>query len=184
MVVEAETVVDDPNQPTPEQVEEIRAEMEAVALDLGNAPKNDAERCVWAYVRMRARIQGEKQRIAEATNAMLRQLESQDRQLEYMFGSEVERATRDLLQGRREKSVKCPFGVAGFRKQPERVVISDEDRLHNAWAAADIDRSVASEVTTTTWKPDVAKINELYKATGEILPGCELQESFEKFYVK
>ena len=71
-----------------------------------------------------------------------------------------------------KRSVNLPHGKAYYRKQPFKVEVIDEDQI------------IKSGFTRITTHVDKKMLLEHFKKTGEIVEGCEMIKSDEKFYVK
>ena len=82
-------------------------------------------------------------------------------------------------QGGRRKSVCFPAGVAGFRHEPEKLIVENEQAVIE-WAKAN-----NLKITSTIERLCKSDLNAHVKATGE-LPDCgvRLEASKERFFVK
>ena len=82
-------------------------------------------------------------------------------------------------QGGRRKSVYFPAGVAGFRREPEKLTVENEQDVIE-WAKAN-----DLKITSTIERLNKSDLNAHVKATGELPDrGVRLEASREKFFVK
>lgn len=158
----------------------IRAEVEG--MDVGDFPKSDEQRTLCRFMRLRSQLAMEHTRIADQMTAMLKGLESRIDGLDYLFLPVVKPIVEDMLKGGKAKSIKTPWGTAGFRSSQPKLEITDEPALRQAASAAD-DEALAS-VLVMEWSVSKSKLNEYFKSTGELPSGVELVPAAEKFYVK
>jgi phage host-nuclease inhibitor protein Gam len=80
----------------------------------------------------------------------------------------------DLLPGKK-KSRDFIHGRIGFRSSPERLKVADKDALA-AWLAV---QPVEQGLYRVKLEPEMRALNEQFKTTGEIPPGCEVEPSRE-----
>jgi len=153
----------------PELIEQMKAEAES--LDVGDFAKDQEERNLHRYLRRRSQIEAERDRVKELTKAMIASMDSQIAALDYLFMKPAEDTARRLLDGKKVKSIKTPFGTVGFRTNPARLEIIDETKV--PWEFVKMSPSI-----------EKAKLNEHFKNTGELPDGCKLTDAEEKFFVK
>jgi phage host-nuclease inhibitor protein Gam len=91
--------------------------------------------------------------------------------------AERERAT--LLHGRR-KSRDLLHGRIGWRSKAERLEVVDKDALV-AWLSA---QPVESGLYRVKVEPELRALQERFKATGEIPPGCDVKPAEETIAVE
>ncbi len=97
------------------------------------------------------------------------------------FGAQLREflQTRLADQGNRRRSVGLPAGTIGFRKEPSRLVIDDEDAVR-AWAKAH-----HPELLVVTERLSKSALDELVERTGEVPEsGVHVQPEQDRFYVK
>jgi hypothetical protein len=150
---------------------EIRADIEAI--DAGPLPQTEDERLAYRVLRYRARVESELARFDACMAAMRMKLVRQLQGIEYVYGPHLRDIAGKMLEGKKAKSVKTPFGTMGFRASPARLEVIDE-ALVPAWA----------KETRTTTVVVKAKLNERFETTGEIPDGCAVKDAEQKFFVK
>jgi hypothetical protein len=82
------------------------------------------------------------------------------------------------LKQQQLKSLHLPSGTIGLRKQQSKIEIVDSDKFYE---------SVPSELlryVPESFEPDLKKIREHIKTTGEVLVGLDVIEQEPKFYYK
>lgn len=184
-IAESELCIAGPEaQPTPDPsevalAEELKSELEN--LDLGDIAVNELERDLFRYVRFRNRLCDELDRFKASTAAWVKQQETRIRSLDYVCQAGAAEITRKLLVGKKVKSVKTPFGVAGFRAVKELLVIDNEKAVVEAWERAELPQEAVAIQTKAAIAKEV--LNKLYEE-GEIPPGCSVRPGGEKFYVQ
>jgi hypothetical protein len=95
------------------------------------------------------------------------------------YGGELEEWLRQQLlaeKGRR-KSVALPAGTVGFRAEPQRLAVADEQALA-AWCRANL--PAALRVETHVLK---GAVKDHVAATGELPIGAEITGGGERFYI-
>jgi hypothetical protein len=123
--------------------DELRREVEGIELAKGDVPDSEDRRTLHQYMRKRMLLSTELNRIKDQMKAMVRELENSINSLDYVYHPIVEPIVRRMLEGQeRTKSVKTPYGTAGFRTENKggKLVIVDPNALIAAkragrWAA-------------------------------------------------
>ena len=95
-----------------------------------------------------------------------------------MLQSRIEWLSRKLELYLREEEVKTldlPNGIIRIRKQPEKVIIVDEEKFFKKATNALLN------IVPETAKPDLLKIKAWIKRTGRVPDGVEVSTSEEKF---
>jgi len=158
--------------------EAIRDEVEAINLD-GWLAEDEAEGIVLRYLRRRQQVLTEITRIEEQTQAMIRTLKSKLDGLDYVYEGTAQAWTANKIAGTKKKSHKTPFATLGFRAQPPRLVVDDDEKVI-AWA----EREGKKDLVRI--KKEVAKtaLNEYVEGTGEVPVGCSVAPAGNKFYIK
>lgn len=127
-----------------------------------------------------AALRAELETVTANYAAMIEQIETDKRGLEFMYSAQVREVARAEAERLKRKSVTTPYGVLAFREQPGVLVLKDRQ------TAADI--AVTLGMTTTTTTADVTAYRKHAEAhfelTGEALPGMEYKPSEEKFSIK
>jgi phage host-nuclease inhibitor protein Gam len=111
----------------------------------------------------------------------VRRAQSEEKFLVHRFGHQLEDWVRRKLEsenGRRRKSVNLPAGTVGFRTEPPRLDVTDEEALLR-WCRQHLPAAVATA-------EHVLKqvVREHIAATGEVPAGAEPSEGGEKFFIK
>ncbi len=110
--------------------------------------------------------------------AMIEQIETDKRGLEFLYAAQVREVAWTEAERTRRKSITTPYGVLAFREQPGALQLTDRQ------TAADIARTLGM----TTTSPDVSAYRKHAEAhflkTGEALPGFEYKPSEEKFSIR
>ena len=173
---------------TPEQLE-AKAEHDAIAAQLqeeyarleadamADTPEKQA---LFKYVRLRNRYAAELTRVKDQMAAMARSLESKLDGLDYMLKSVAENTARQLIAGGKSKSLKTPYGTVGFRTKPMGLNVVDDAAVILARAEG----KLPDDVVKTKVEVSKSALNDHFKASGEVPPGCEVIEASETFYVK
>ena len=164
----------------PLELEDARRQIEQ--FDVGPIPKSDQERHLYRYLRRRAELEGARAHVEAGTRAMLAGLESQLRTLDYLFRAEAERITRELVGLSGKKSIQTPFGKAGFRLHPERLVVKDEAMVMAAVDRDELPETIKQVQVTVSIRK--SELNALYKLHGEVPPGCDVEPARDVFYTK
>lgn len=84
----------------------------------------------------------------------------------------------NYLRQQNQKSLPLPSGTIGLRKQQDKITITDEELFYQK-ASPELLRHVPE-----SFEPDMKKIKEHIKTTGEIPIGIELTPVDVKFYYK
>lgn len=135
----------------------------------------------------------------------IRQSQAAERHLFSRYGGPFEEWTREYLieNGGRRRSINLPAGTAGFRAQPARLVIKDEAAAL-IWCRKHMPEAIGVRVSATgpialtllavgTSNPDECKVEQRVLVSvlirhvgesGEIVPGTDLSEPRDAFYVK
>lgn len=169
---------------TDEQFEDVLAQLaHEYQLDLhmlgslGEFHVTHAAAAEWVVKKITATAM-EIQRVTDQFQAMIRELERRRDWLHLRFDTELERFTADALAGQKKRSLRLPHGTCGFRRLPEGMTIYDKDR---AIAAAEASVPEAVKIEKRLVKTPLL---DHFKATGEVLDGCEHRPGRDKFYVK
>ena len=162
-----------------EAIEWARAALDYVSLE-GQDPDDEEVRVLHKYIRLTSMYENEIERAKKQAAAIIRGLENKVKGLEYVYASMAQSVTRRLIGNGKTKNVKTPWGTAGFRSRPASVTISDPETLvEQAQLAPELRCLVRTKV-----EPSKSAINEYFKTTGAIPPGCEVIPAGETFYVR
>lgn len=159
-------------------IDEVKAEAEA--LDVGELPASEDERMLYQYLRRRSQIQSEIERVSENAKAMISALASKLNGLDYVYKAQAAAVVSAMLADKKAKSIRTPFGMAGYRKSNVSVELVDEDRLISE-AESNLD---LMELVRVRKEVNKAAVVEFFRRTGEVPPGCEVVPEKEQFYVK
>lgn len=128
-------------------------------------------------------IEAELIRVKEQTKAMIKGLEAKQAALTYLFGQQASEYTRDLIRGKKGKSIKFPHGTVGFRQSPGSVEFIDGKGLELlAWCKAECPQAIAPPPPPTILKTPLAEIYKLVGDAAEI-PGAKWKAPADKFYI-
>lgn len=172
--------------------EEREAERELAEVGPGplGAKATDEEKDLFRLVRYIRRLETERDRVADQMGAILKGLDARISYVRSKYGPQMEQTTRQLLEGKKERSIKTPFGTVGFHLVGQRVICKDEKALAESGANHLVKMGddqtghfvLFEEVKRI--KPSFENINSFFDLTGEVPPGCELIEDHDSFYVK
>jgi hypothetical protein len=153
-----------------EHVAAIRAQVESA--DPGPMAQDDDTRTFYRYLRIRAQAVAELTTLKDQMAAMVRSAESRVKSLDYVYSEFAARVTAAKLAGGKSKSLKTPFGTVGYRTKNAALVVVD------ASAVPDEFKSLKTEEVLSK-----AKLNEHFKLSGEVPPGCDVAPVTDKFYL-
>jgi hypothetical protein len=108
----------------------------------------------------------------------LRRAEREERFFIERYGGQLENWARAEISRLRRKSLKLPAGTIGFRKEPPRLMVSDESKLI-AWCRRNL--AAAIRVQTSVLK---SLVRDHVAQTGESPDGAEISGGGERFYVR
>jgi hypothetical protein len=94
-------------------------------------------------------------------------------QIEFLSGR-----MEEYLRTREIKSMSLPAGLIGLRKQQDKIEITNEELFYEK-ADANLIRKIPE-----TQEPDLKKIKEQIKQTGEVPDGVDVVSQESKFYYK
>lgn len=175
-------IIEQQNEEQQEQSEAIewaRQALAYVSLE-GQDPDDEEVALLHKYVRLTAMYENEIERAKKQAAAIIRGLENKVRGLEYVYAAAAQSVTRRLIAGGKTKSVKTPWGTAGFRTRPASVTITDPETLvEQAQLSPELRDLVKTKV-----EPSRSAVVEYFKTTGAIPPGCEFVPAAETFYVR
>ncbi len=157
-------------------IDEILANDKEIVVD-----PNDPELMCSKYLYVIKKIEAEIERckfnadamIQEVTQWLDKKIEQKRGQIDFMSNF-----MRNYLKQKNFKSLALPTGSIGFRKQPDKVEITDEEKFME-FATFDIIR-----VEPEKFVPDMNAIKAKLKETGELPEGVELITPEPKFYYK
>lgn len=162
-----------------EAIEWAREALAFVSLE-GQDPDDEEVAILHKYIRLTAMYENEIERAKKQAAAIIRGLENKVKGLEYVYAAVAQSVTRRLIGNGKAKSVKTPWGTAGFRSRPAGVEVLDPDALiREAQAKAELAGLIKTKV-----EPSRSAITDYFKTTGEIPPGCGVIPAGENFYVR
>jgi hypothetical protein len=138
---------------------------------------DDAESANWV-VRKIIEARAYAKHVKRWAQAELLRAEREEQFFYYRYGPQLERWVREQLERGRRKSLKLPAGTAGFRAEPPRLEIRDEQKLIG-WCRRSMPTAirVQTHVLKSLVKDHVLK-------TGECPDGAEVGGGNQRFYVK
>ena len=116
-------------------------------------------------------------RIKAQYDARVKRLENELAFFDSRFRQQLVDWTQVQLTGKR-KSVDLPHGRVGFRHVNERLEVVEEN------AAIDAARTAVPEAVKVKTYLSLTALKEYWKQTGEVLEGCGVVPSEERFYVQ
>jgi hypothetical protein len=121
-----------------------------------------------------------RERVAGWCEAETRRSERREQFLFHRFGGDLSDWTRRQLESQygSRRSIHLPSGVIGFRTEPTRIVVADEQKLI-AWCSRHLPSAV--KVVESILK---SEISAHIKSSGECPDGAELAGGGEKFFIK
>jgi|TARA_R100000306_G_C4364073_1_gene136733 hypothetical protein len=168
----------DPSGGTDEQMaEDVDSEMAALEVD---DQETDEIKHLFRYIRLRSRYKEELKRVEAQTDKMIMELVRRIGYLDHANEIVARETVSNMLKGRKQRSVKTPFGNAGFRKTQDLLVVSDE----NLVKVAVENGQLPEECVKTETKIDKSGLNTHMQNTGEIPMGCSIRAGTDRFYVK
>lgn len=121
-----------------------------------------------------------RKRVEQWAAREIRRADNEERFFLGHYGQQLEMWVRHQLAGLngRRKSINLPAGCVGYRTEPPRLLVKDEQGLL-AWCASNLPAAVVVErhVLKSVVKDHVG-------ATGEVPTGAEVVEGGERFYIK
>lgn len=160
-------------------VDQINQEVSEV--DVGGFTKTEDEAQLFRILRLRGRAEDELERVKRESSAWIKRLQNRLDSIDYVLKPVASELAKRILAGKKVKSVRTPFGSAGYRTVPGGLEVEDTTRLLEAWH----NNQLPMELIKVEQKfvPVMAEINDLFKKTGEVPPGCGVREDQEKFYL-
>lgn len=107
-----------------------------------------------------------------------RRAEREEQFFYHRYGQQLERWVREQLERSRRKSVKLPAGTAGFRVEPPRLEVRDEQKLIG-WCRRSLPEAI--RVQTQVLK---SLVKDHVRRTGECPDGAEVGGGNRRFYVR
>jgi hypothetical protein len=176
----ATEVADSAATPPDEHVELEVLKGETLALDIGVVAQSADETFLYKYMKRRFQISAEAERLKDQMAAMVRDQEAHLKALDYLFQKEAQAIVAGMISGKKTKSIKTPWGTAGFRAYPKRIELVDEEALIKQAQ----DEKGMDHLIQTDPRPNKEAINKHFAETGELPAGCELIPPGDRFYVK
>lgn len=158
-----------------------QAEADIAAANPGPLATDERLTTLYRYMRARAALEAEIDQVKAGTAYMLGELQNRLTNLETVFGGPVAAIVQTMITDKK-RSVKTPWGIAGFRKHPARLVVVDEQAIIKAVEYGRLPPAAIQTVSTV--KVVKAVLDNLYERDGEVPPGCEEKEAEDVFYTK
>lgn len=173
-------------QPTIEEsVYDAEIDADLKTVDPGPVPQTAEEQQLYRLVRIGQRYTVEADRVEDQSKAMVKGLRAKADRFFYRYNALLQELVKgilgDALQRGQKKSVKTSFGTAGFRRRGGNVVVKDIAEFEKLFEVTIQGDGVA--YVRVKVEPNLKAINDHYKATGELLPGCDLEPVQDRFYV-
>ncbi len=121
-----------------------------------------------------------RERVARWAQAETLRADRQEAFLMHRFGTELEAWAREQIgkQHGRRRSIALPAGVLGFRREPTKLLVVNEQALVG-WCRAYLPAAV--KVTESLLR---SEIQAHIKTTGECPRGAEISAGGERFYIR
>ncbi len=121
-----------------------------------------------------------RERVGRWAQAETLRADRQEAFLMHRFGSELEAWAREQIgkQHGRRRSIALPAGVLGFRREPTKLLVVNEQALVG-WCRAYLPAAV--KVTESLLR---SEIQAHIKTTGECPRGAEISGGGERFYIR
>lgn len=156
------------------------------ATDPGSIADNrtEEEQLLHQVMRRRASLEAELRLLKEQTAAMIRETQNRLAALDYVYRPILEEIAARMIEGKKSKSIKTPFGVVGFRARPAHIEIVDENAIYAA--AIDPNAKLPDDIVRRKIEISINKevINSLWKEANIVVPGCEIVPESETFYMR
>jgi hypothetical protein len=139
----------------------------------------DAASAAWVVRKVvEARAYGN--RVRQWAARELRRAEREEGFFLYRYGQQLEQWARRQLQAEngRRKSINLPPGTVGFRTEPPRLEVTDEEALLR-WCKASLPSAVATAERVLR-----SVVTEQIRNTGVLPEGAEVAGGGEKFFVR
>ena len=166
--------------------DQAEAAVRQVSDEIANEPApematNEAEAFLGRYLRRRCLIDNELTRVKEQTKAMIKGLEARLAALDYVCRQPAEAYTKQMLAGKKTKSVKLAHGTVGFRTSTPSVEFIDGKGLELLeWCKKNCPAAIKQP------PPEILKnpLADILKLGVAEVPGAKLKPSVEQFYAK
>ncbi len=172
---------------------EFAAVMEAAFADIVGtpAPKEKGEATVAWYLKALQRLDKQKAEVDSYYLVMAKQcvewatargvvINTRRRWLDETYLATVEAVTRAKTAHSGKKSFDFCYGVGSFRKQQDKLDVTDEPAVLN-WCELNLPAAIRTKVARSV---DRAALKAHMAKTGEEIPGTTLTPGIEQFYVK
>ncbi len=145
--------------------------------------KDEQEKQLSKLVRILNRYEAEALRFDDQAKAESRSLHGKAERFFNRYATLMQELTRSILgadlQAGRRKSLRTGYGTAGFRQRGGNVKCENLAALAGGMDS----KEQFDEFIRTRHEPNLKAINDHYKATGELLPGCDVEPVQDRFYV-
>lgn len=157
---------------------EYLAVCEQLQADIEAADRNKMDWLPNWYLGLLADIDHRRELIKQMAAEMQRELDRRESALAWKFGQQFKQQVLEDLakQKGKTKSVKYLLGKAGLRTIADKMVVRDEQAVLE-WA-----RKNCPEAVKIVESLLITPLKKLLEDTGELAPGCEIHEGYEKFY--
>jgi hypothetical protein len=151
----------------------IRDEVDAT--DAGTEDVDENTLLLHRFLRRRAAAVAELARVKENNERIERALAGKVKGIDFVYQATVAAIVAQKIEGTKSKSVKTPWGVAGFRTVAAKVEVTDMDKFITTAPETLLRRKV---------EPNMVAISEVVKTSGEVPTGCVIRDAEERFYAK
>jgi len=157
--------------------EEMYDEINKPEIDLSASPEVIFSKYLWV-IKMKEQ---EIKKVKVTSEKLIQDIEAwTDKKISQHQGQIdfLSKQMENYLRQNNQKSMGLPAGTIGLRKQQDKIQITDEDLFYQK---AD---SVLLRCIPESYEPDMKKIKEHIKTTGEVPVGIEVTAQDKKFYYK
>lgn len=173
------TDVNDPSQADGDQIDESEVEAEVVAAIPTSFEINDEASANW-LVRRIAEARAHSERVSAFAAREIRRAEQTERWLFLRYGRQLQEwVTKELARRRgRSRSLDLPDGRVGYRAEPERLVVNDEQSVLD-WARASCPTAII-----TSYRISRTALRQHLVETAELPDGVTVEPARDRFYLK
>ena len=139
----------------------------------------DAATAAWV-VRKVVEARAYASRVREWAAGELRRAQREEGFIVYRYGQQLEQWARRQLEeeGGRRKSINLPPGTIGFRVEPQRLEVTDEDALLR-WCKVHLPAAVATVEQVLR-----GAVKERIRDTGELPEGAQVAGGGDRFFIR
>lgn len=120
-------------------------------------------------------LERKKKTVIDNLDKMIKERNRKIESLDFRFKFEVESYTKQLLEGKKKKSIRCMYGVTGFREIKKNYEIADKEKAIK-WAEAYHPDAISKDFRKDA--VSVENVSDAPPGVFNIIPG------YDKFYIK